>query len=60
MLDRVSGRGVQAAIKLGMRRLELLPNLGLGPPCDFAPEPLPVRPEADRDRTNVAVFAASK
>ena len=47
---------MQAAIQLGMCRLELVADFSLGPPGDLAPEPLPFRSEADRDRTDVAVL----
>jgi hypothetical protein len=49
-----SGRA--AAVELGVQRLELVPDLGLGAPGDLAPVPLPVRPEAERDGTDVPVL----
>ena len=54
--DRVRRRGMEVAVKLVVGRFELVPDLGLGPPCDLAPDPLAVRPEADRDRPDVAVL----
>jgi V8-like Glu-specific endopeptidase len=56
VLDRVGGRRVQAAVELVVRRLELVPHLGLGPAADLAPDPFPARPEADRGRPDVAVL----
>jgi len=56
MLDRVRGRRVQAAVELGVRRLELVPDRGLGTAGDLAPDPLPVWAEANRDRPDVAVL----
>ncbi len=54
--DRVGSRRVQATVKLGVRRLQLVPDLGLGPAGDLAPDPLPARPEANRDRPDIAVL----
>ena len=45
LLDRVRGGGMQAAVKLGVRRLELVPHLSLGPAADLAPDPLPAGPK---------------
>ena len=56
LLDRVRGRRMQAAVELGVRRLELVSDLRLGPAGDLAPDSFPVRPEADRDRPDVAVL----
>src|SRR5690242_6497709 len=39
-----------------MCRLELVADFSLGPPGDLAPEPLPVWPEADRDRPDETVL----
>jgi hypothetical protein len=47
---------MQAAIELGVGRLQLVPDLGLGPPGDLTPDPLAVRPEAYRDRSDIAVL----
>jgi hypothetical protein len=47
---------VQAAVELGVGRLELVPDLALGAPGDLAPDPLAVRAEADRDRPDKAVL----
>jgi hypothetical protein len=38
---------MKPAVELVMRRFELVPDLGLGPPGDLAPDTLAVRPEAD-------------
>ena len=57
--DRVRGRAMQAAVKLVVRRFELVPDLGLGPAGDLAPDPLAVRTEADRDRPDIAVLCPS-
>ena len=54
--DRVRGRRMQAAVKLGVQRLELVPHLRLGPAGDLAADPLAVRPEAERDRTDIPVL----
>jgi hypothetical protein len=56
MLDRVRSRRVQAAVELGVGRLELVPDLGLGLTGDLAPDPLAVRAEANRDRPDEAVL----
>jgi hypothetical protein len=50
---------MQAAVELSVQRLELVPDLLLGPAGDLAPEPLPIRPEAKRDRPDVPVRARS-
>jgi hypothetical protein len=47
---------VQAAVELGVGRLELVPDLGLGPSGDLAPDPLPAGSEANRDRPDEAVL----
>jgi len=47
---------MEAAVKLVVGRFELVPDLGLGAAGDFAPDPLAVRPEADRDRPDEAVL----
>ena len=39
-----------------MQRLELVPHVLLGAAGDLAPDPLPVRPEAERDGTDVPVL----
>ncbi len=50
VLDRVGGRRAQAAVKLGVRRLELVPDLLLGPAGDLAirfpslPKPTEIAP----------------
>jgi hypothetical protein len=35
---------MQAAVQLGMRRLELVPDFRLSPPGDFAPNPTEIAP----------------
>jgi hypothetical protein len=47
---------MQAAVKLIVGRLELVPDLGLGAPRDLAPDALAVRTEANRDRADIAVL----
>ena len=44
--DRIGRRGTQAAIKLGVQGLELVPDLLLGPAVDLPPDPLAVWPES--------------
>ena len=53
--DGVRGRGMQAAVKLVVGRLELVPDLGLGAPRDLAPDALAVRTGANRDRLSLLV-----
>src|SRR6266487_4450809 len=47
---------MQAAVELVVGRFELVPNLGLRTAGDLAPDPLAVRAEPDRDRSDVAVL----
>ena len=58
--DRVGRRGAQAAVKLGVQRLELVPHVLLGAAGDLAPDPLPVRPEASETAPTYRFFASSK
>ena len=43
-----------------MQRLELVPDLLLGPAEDLAADPLPVGTEAERDRSDVPVLLRSE
>jgi hypothetical protein len=54
--DGIDSGRAQAAVELGVQRLELVPDFGLGAPGDLEPVPLPVRPEAERDRPDLAVL----
>jgi len=44
---RVATRGLQARVRLGLELLELVPDLGLGPPGDLPPDARTVRPPAE-------------
>jgi hypothetical protein len=47
---------MEAAVKLVVGRFELVPDFCLGPAGDLAPNPLPGRTEANRDRPDEAVL----
>src|SRR5262245_60874228 len=47
---------MQAAVKLIVGHLELVPDLGPGAPRDLAPDALAVRPDANRGRADEAVL----
>ncbi len=49
---RVGIRGPQASVRFGLELLELLPDLGLGPAGDLAPDPRTARTPAERDGTD--------
>jgi hypothetical protein len=51
---------VQAAVKFGMRRLELVPDFRLGPAGDLTPEPFPPGPNPTEIAPTKRFFAASK
>jgi hypothetical protein len=45
-------RSLQPSVRLGLELLELVPDLGLGPPGNLPPDSRPVRTPAERDGTH--------
>src|SRR6185369_9522437 len=60
LAHRIGLQGLDASVHFLVKRLEPVADFLLGPAEDLAPDPLPVRTVAERDRTHVPVLRRSK